>query len=80
MSFRFKIIVIIESYTEIQNIVCCDMFEQDEKTFHLRERIKYSDEVTGWAIRGLNPDKDKVFSLFYKMTRPAVGFSQRPIQ
>jgi len=80
MIFRFQIFIIIESYTEIQDIVCCDIFEQDKRTFQLRERLKYSDKATGWTMCCLNDGRDKVFSLFSKMTRPAVGFSQPPIQ
>jgi hypothetical protein len=63
MSFRFQIFTIIESYTDIQEIVCCDVFEQDRKTFQLRERIRYSDEATGWTICGSNSGRGKVFSI-----------------
>ena len=79
MSSYFQIFFIIEYYTDIQKIVCCDMFKQDRKTFQLRERIRNSDEATGWTLRRSNSGRGKVFSLFSKMTRPAVGLCQPPI-
>jgi len=47
MSFRFQIFISIEYYTDLQEILCCDMFEQDRKTSQLRESIRYSDNATG---------------------------------
>jgi len=63
MSFHFQIFIIIKSYTDIQEIVCCGMFEQDRKTFQLRERIRYSDEATDWTICGSNSGRCSLFSL-----------------
>lgn len=81
MSSRFQILIIISEILQIyRKNVRCDMFEQNRKTFQLRERVRYSDEATGWTIFGSNSDRVKVFSLFSKMTRLAVGFSQPPIQ
>jgi hypothetical protein len=40
------------------------MFEQDRKTFQLRERRRYSDEATDWTICGSNSGTgESLFSL-----------------
>jgi hypothetical protein len=80
MAFRFKIFISIEYYTDMQEIVCCGMFKQDRKTSQMRERIRYSDNATGWTICGSDSGRGKVFSLLSNMTSPVVGFSQLPIQ